>query len=132
MARQYESPGMRHKLRPVVIGLTAGIVVSALLLFLFSILIMRQDTPQRLIEPLAIASLSVGAFFTGLACTRITRRGGLVYGMLCGLLLSGIVLLAGMIAGVGGVGASGIFRVIFITLCSMIGGVMGANARRRR
>jgi len=113
-------------------GLAAGIFVAALLLFLFSIWVMLQDTPQRLIDPLAIFSMSVGAFFAGFACTRMTRRSGLAYGLLCGLILSGVVLLAGMIAGIGGVGIHGIFRVVFIMLSSMIGGVMGVNMRRKR
>jgi len=113
-------------------GLTAGVLLSALLLFLFSIWITLQDTPQGMIEPLAVFSVSFGAFLAGLVCTRITRRNGIVYGVLCGLLLSGIVLLAGMITGVGGVGIPGIFRVVFIMLCSMIGGVLGVNIRRKR
>ena len=132
MARQYESSGVWYRLRPIFIGLAMGMLVSALLFFLFSIWVTFQDTPQSLIEPLAVFSLSAGAFFAGFVCTRTTRRNGLVYGVLCGLVLSAIVLLVGMIVGVGGVGLAGVFRVVFAMLCSMIGGVLGVNVKRRR
>ena len=123
---------MDNKLRPVISALIFGIIVTVVLLFAFSVWITFQDTPQGLVNPLSIFALSAGAFITGLVCTRITRRAGLMYGAVCGLCLSLLVVIAGLVTGSGGVGIPGLFRVVFVMLCTMIGGVLGVNMRKKR
>jgi putative membrane protein (TIGR04086 family) len=123
---------VENKLRPVITALICGIVVTVILLFIFSLWIAFRDTPQGLVNPLSVFALSVGAFAAGLVCTRITRRGGLMYGVVCGACLSALVLIAGLITGAGGIGVAGLFRVIFIMLCAVIGGISGVNMRKKR
>lgn len=129
-ARGVENSRINSVLRPVIIGVSIGLIISIILLFLFASFITVRDTPQGLIDPMAIFALSVGAFISGLVCTRIVRNGGLINGLVCGLAISVLVLLTGLIAGSGGIGAAGIFRVIFIVISAMIGGVLGVNIKR--
>ena len=128
MAKQQELKGV-GRIRPVLIGLAAGLAVVALMLFLFSVLITMRDVPQGIIDPLAVFALMSGALVSGVVCTRITRSGGLLYGALCGAALSALVLLGGFFSGVDGIGLSGVFRVALAVLSAVIGGVVGANMR---
>jgi putative membrane protein (TIGR04086 family) len=132
VARHYENSDLKERLKPVGISLICGIVVSVILLFVFALWITFNDTPQRIIDPLAIFALSAGAFAAGFVCTRIVRRKGVIYGAVCGLCLSVLVILAGFFTGAGGIGVAGLFRVIFVMLCAMIGGVSGVNVRKKR
>ena len=130
MVKQSELSGVR-RIKPVLIGVAAGLVIAAVLLFLFAILIVLRDVPQALIDPMAIFSLVIGSLVSGIVCTRITRSGGLFYGTFCGGLLSVLVLLIGFFIGSAGIGLPGVFRVLFVMISAMIGGVIGANMRKK-
>jgi putative membrane protein (TIGR04086 family) len=58
------------------------------------------------------------------------RRKGLLYGAVCGVLLTGIVMIAGIALHDGGFGVPMLFKALFLTLPAMLGGVLGVNARR--
>ena len=130
MAKQREFSGAQ-KIKPILTGAAVGLVATALMLFLFSVLITMRDIPQGLVDPMAVVALMTGAFAAGLVCTRITRSGGLFYGALCGAFFAALVLLAGLVGNAAGIGLPGLFRVVLSVISAMIGGVIGANLRER-
>jgi putative membrane protein (TIGR04086 family) len=129
--RQRETPGAKGSIRPVVTGLIVGVAASALMLLAFSAWITFHDTPQGLIEPMAVLSLCTGGFLSGFACARLTRGSGLKYGALCGAALALLVMIAGLVSGTGGIGVSSLYRLASTTLPAMFGGVLGVNLRKK-
>ncbi|MCL2056329.1 MAG: TIGR04086 family membrane protein [Oscillospiraceae bacterium] len=126
-----EAPTSRESIRPIAVSAVCGIIVCALLMLVMSIVITTQDVPHSAIEPMAVFAVSAGALAAGYLCARAMRSGGLVHGGACGLVITLIVLIAGLSAG-NSLGVPALFRIIFIMLSSMMGGVIGVNTRRRK
>jgi len=121
----------RESIRPIAVSVVCGMAACILLMLLMSVLLTTQNIPQSAIEPMALFAISAGAFTAGYLCARAMRSGGLVYGGACGLIITLIVIIAGLSAG-NSLGAPALFRIIFIMLSSMLGGVVGVNTRRRK
>ena len=77
------------KVRPVLLGLSAGAVVLAVALVAFSALLTAQSSPQAMISPLSIVASILGALVAGLETARLTRRQRALNGPITGLLLYG-------------------------------------------
>ena len=127
-----ELPGPEKSLRPIAVGVFAGILCCIALLLVFSAVLATQNIPQSAIGPMAVFAVSAGGFAAGYLCARMMRANGLMYGAVCGLIITALVLLAGQFSGSGGLGVPALFRGIFITLSAMAGGVVRVNTRRRR
>jgi putative membrane protein (TIGR04086 family) len=123
---------MGRSIRPVAMSVLFGVLFCVVLMLVMSVIITTQDIPQSAIEPLAVFAVSVGAFVAGYLCARALRANGLMYGAVCGAVLTVIVLIAGLIAGTGGLGIPALFRTVFLMLSSMLGGVIGVNTKKRR
>ena len=106
-----------------------GAAVTALLLLGFSAVLTVRDIPHSAAEPMALAAAVLGCMAAGFLCARLSGRGGLLHGLLCGLVVFVIVCGAGMAALGGSPGwLLGIKLVIFL-LSGAIGGVLGINTR---
>lgn len=127
-----EGRGFTRCIRPVAISVLIGAVCCALVLLLMSVIVSSQNIPQFAIDPMAIFSICVGGFAAGFCCARIMREGGLAYGALCGVVLTIIVMLAGLAIKDNSFGIPALLKIAFIMLSSMLGGVLGVNTKRRR
>ena len=123
--------GTRRGVRPITMGVLVGTVVCAVLLLVFSVVLASRSVPQGLIGPMAIFALSIGAFSSGFCSARIARAKGLLFGAACGVIITVLVMTASMIGG-SELGIPALLKTAFILFSSMIGGVLGVNARRRR
>lgn len=130
-SREYLSvlPGGRGNIRSILIGVLAGIIVCMVMLLVFAWVLSAQNLPQPMIDPMASVSVSLAGLVAGFICTRLTRSNGLLYGLATGGALSIILLIAGLSLSGAGVGIPGLFKVIFILLCSAIGGIIGVNSK---
>lgn len=126
-----ESSGRTRLVRPVAFGILAGAVVCALVLLLMAALMTARSIPQFAVDPMAGMALIAGGLVAGFSCARALRENGLTYGALCGALFTVIVLLAGLAIRDNGFGIPALLKIVFIMLSSMLGGVLGVNARRR-
>jgi putative membrane protein (TIGR04086 family) len=121
---------MPRSVKPVAVSVLVGAVVSALLLLAMAFVLASRTVPQFAVNPMASFSLAGGGFAAGLCCAKIMRRKGLLYGAVCGALLTMIVLLAGLALRDGAFGVPVLFKALFLMLPAMLGGVLGVNARR--
>lgn len=124
--------GSEGNFKPVLVSVGVGVVVCILILLALSALLVVRSIPQSMISPMAIFAISVGGFSAGFCCARITRSRGLALGAVCGTILSLLVLLASFSLKDNAFGVLAILKIVFIMLSSMLGGVMGVNARSRR
>jgi len=130
--RVSDQTGLRRNIRPVLISVLAGAVVCVILLVLFAFVLSAQNIPQALVSPMATVAVSIGGLASGYICAKMMRENGLVYGLLCGGLLAVLLLLGSFGIGDNGLGVPALFKIIFILLCGMLGGVLGVNTRKRR
>lgn len=118
--------------KPVVTSIVVGGIVCTILLLLLSVLLSARNIPQSLINPMAVFAISLGALSAGFCCAKILRRAGLALGALSGGAFCIVVMLASLGVSDNGFGLTALFKVVFIMICAMIGGVMGVNTRSRR
>lgn len=117
--------------RAVAISCLVGIAIIAVILFLSAIVISSVDFPQRGIDPLAIAAMVVGSLASGFLCGRLTKSGGILYGLLCGTIIF-FVCLACELAFIGGeLGVLAVYKFAICAISAMIGGILGVNKRRK-
>lgn len=119
-------------LRPMLISCGVGIAVTAVMLFLFALLLSVRDLPHGAIEPMATVAMILGAMTAGFTCSRLCKEKGLLLGMLCGLILFGVLTLGGMTVSDDGLGVAAWLRLAILTLSGGIGGVFGVNLRLKR
>lgn len=120
------------KLRPIMIGVSAGAIVCAVLLALFAVLISSNDIPQVAINPMAIAASVLGALAAGFVTARLCKGRGMMYGAAAGLTLFTIILLISVLACQPTFGLVMLLRLIMLPIAGAIGGVAGMNVKGKR
>ncbi len=129
--RQEEATFVSKWVRPVIIGTIIGALVCLVILFLFAALMAAQDIPKMAVTPMAVVAAALGAFVAGFSSARVAGVRGLLYGVLCGIVLYVLILLAGfgLLQDVRGWFA--LIKLLICMICAGIGGVIGVNFRKR-
>ena len=127
-----EPAGISVIVKPVLTSVAIGAAICAGVLVLLSLLLSARSVPQSLISPMATFAISIGALTAGFCCAKIVRRAGLAYGALCGGVFCLVIMLASLGVVDNGFGLTALFKIVFMMICAMLGGVMGVNARSRR
>lgn len=127
-----EQSGISAVVRPVLISVAIGALVCIGTLLLMSFVLSARSVPQALINPMAVSAISVGALAAGFCCAKLMRRAGLAYGALCGGVFCLVIMLASFGISDDGFGLTALFKVVFMMLSAMLGGVLGVNSRRTR
>lgn len=117
--------------RVIAIACLVGILITATVLLLAAMVISSIDFPQSGIAPVAIAASVAGCFGAGFICCRMTKGGGLMYGLICGLVIFLLCLLCEVSFLGGELGMLAVYKLIVCVTSAMIGGVLGVNKRRK-
>lgn len=116
--------------RPLTCGLCVGVLFSTLLLLLCALLIQSVEIPLGTATPLAVAAAGTGALAAGWTAARIAGCRGLVWGVLCGGLLTLIILVAGLVRAGGVDPGFAAVKAAVLTVAGGIGGVLGIGKTR--
>lgn len=118
------------KLRKLLCGTAAGVLVCMILLVLFSsAMVLIHRVPKQALTPMAwIAALSA-AFVAGLVSGIVSGRHGLLYGLSNALLLYGVLFLCGMGLSDADISTAAFIKLGCMMLAGMAGGVCGVNRR---
>ena len=119
-------------LRQVLVSVAVGAAVTILVLLVMSTALAAHDIPRRAVPSMATLAVIAGAFASGFACTKMTRRGGLAYGAVCGAAFCLLAMLSSFGISDEGFGVTSLFKLLFMLLGGMLGGVFGVNTRRSR
>lgn len=130
--RGQESEGLARWTRPVAVSVLIGALCCALLLLLMSGLMTVANVPQGAVDPMASFALMAGGFTAGFVCAKAMRENGLLCGLVCGVLLAGVMLAAGYAMKDNQFGIPALLKIAFILLSAMLGGVIGVNSKQRR
>lgn len=119
-------------LRAIVIGTVSGAVLCAVLLGVCSLIfVSSENIPQSFLSPFVIALSVISAFFSGFITVKISRKRGLFYGLLSGMLLFTLFLAAGLIAEHEAISAAAGTRLLVMALAGAIGGLTAVNKKPR-
>ena len=116
----------------VLVGVVGALLVSLLLLSMFSIVMTIRDLPSVVILLLACVSIAGGAFVGGMVAARLIRNRGLLTGAVTGLTFFLILYLTGLIMHQAGMDVWLLVKVAVAMLAGGIGGITGVNMRKRR
>ena len=103
-----------------------GIAVIIMCCIIFSMLTFFVLKTMIFLPYFSIISLFCGGFSAGGVCGKFRRRRGLIDGIICGCILSGVVIAASAAVG----GFPSIKKLLLLLAAGAVGGVMGVNSKR--
>lgn len=131
-AQPIEQAGVSRVVKPVLISVALGALICIGILLLLSAVLSSQNIPQSVVGPMATTAITIGGLAAGFSCAKMMRQKGLLYGAICGAVLSLVVLMASFSLPGNDLGMTAIFKIVFMLLGGMLGGVMGVNTRQKR
>lgn len=109
-----------------------GIIVTAVSVAIFSAVILFLEMDRIYAPAFATVALSLGAFFASRYAAKKIGKKGYLTGLIMGLLFFLIVTLFALVFDDNGGGFTTVFRLIIVTLASLIGGISGVNKDKNR
>ncbi|MGN0602132.1 MAG: TIGR04086 family membrane protein [Oscillospiraceae bacterium] len=115
-----------------VLSSLLGFVVIFLCVLFFAFIVTKIDATDKVINVLSGIALCVGAYAGGYISAKKRRKNGLLMGILCGLFMFLIILVAGSFFVKTTSGFSPSIKLILTLVCGAIGGIVGVNSKRNR
>lgn len=131
-ATESSESGIVRYLKPMIIGLLSGVTTCFVFLCIFAFIVSSRDIPQAMISTLALVAGGLGGFISGFVASKLVRTRGLLVGLICGVVLFLIVLLASVATLKTSFGPIIFVKMTVIVIASAIGGVLGVNSRSKR
>lgn len=131
-----ETANLQKWVRPMLFGVVAGTLVCLAALLLLAALLAAKDVPQTAVTPMAVVAAALGAFAGGFVAAKLAGEKGWLFGMVCGLLLFLLILLAGGLSMLRDIrGSYLLVKLAVMLVTAAVGGMVGVNlghGRRRR
>lgn len=108
------------------IGTGIGAICSSVMLFLMAAILAIGNIPPALILPMAMATLAIGAFASGIIAAKLGKSKGIICGAVSGIIFFVLVWIRGAIVG-STFGIELIIKAVIIILSSALGGIIGIN-----
>lgn len=113
-------------------GAVLGIIVTVVSVAIFSAVILFLEMDRIYAPAFATVALSLGAFFAACYSAKKIGKKGYITGLIMGLLFFCAVTLFALVFDDNGGGFTTVFRLIIVTLASLIGGISGVNKDKNR
>lgn len=119
---------------PIIKGLVFGVVTAiAVILILTSItaivLYKTGSLPYDVLDYVMIAISCVGVFFGALVTSKIIKQRGLMFGIVCAVIILIITFASGMGVFNSSPTVISLIRIIALIICGAIAGVIGVNQK---
>jgi|GEM_PF-5457724 len=124
---------LAYTLKCLLIAGACGVLLSMVLLLVFSLMINADKIPQDSVYPLAMSSVLIGGAFSGIIGARKMKNRKLLFGFLSGIVFFVLFLLIGLLES----GGMFSFKTAVLTLLiaivgSTIGGFLSPVKKRRK
>lgn len=126
---QTDERSFSYYLKPIIISVGFSLILSALLLLIFSLILSKTDIPLSAINPITIAIMGVSVFLGTFFVARNVRRRGLFLGFSSSLLFFIIMLLLSASTSPMGIGTDALIRALVCLFAGVLGGVFGVNSK---
>ncbi len=118
------------RLKPIAIGIVCGVLCSAIILSLSSLLfVLTGVLIESALDFLSYIILAFSAFISGYVAGKLARQGGMVYGLISGLFIFGIIFFGGLISASATLTFVSLIKCIISLLFGSLGGIAGVNKR---
>ena len=117
-----------QRISTYVFSTIMGAGLSVLLITLFALLMYSLQFPLYTSGYFSLLALGCGAMLSGFICGRIKRRGGLITGFRCAVILIALCAVGAAING-GFDGSAAVSKIFTAVITGCAGGVMGVNKR---
>jgi putative membrane protein (TIGR04086 family) len=119
-------------IKNLLISLVVSIAVVFVVLALSSIILLKTNMNDALVNVLNLISFSIGAFAGGLTISKLFKEKGLVYGLINGLVLFSISFIISLVINFSAPSLFSLIKLIAISFFSLVGGVIGVNTKKKR
>ena len=122
----------RLLVKAVVFGSVCGLLVTVILLCVFSAIIMTSGLlPSEITNYITVGIISLGAFAGGVITSRITKSAGFIVGLITGFFMFMLITVIGMIKSDDSVTVLTLIRLISLIIAGGIGGILGLRKKER-
>ena len=119
-------------IKNLLISLVVSIAVVFVVLALSSIILLKTNMNDALVNVLNLISFSIGAFTGGLTISKLFKEKGLAYGLINGLVLFSISFIISLVINFSAPSLFSLIKLIAISFFSLVGGVIGVNTKKKR
>lgn len=116
----------------IIISSVIGAVICLILTLVFSYVFANAEVLTNSVSAIFIACIMLGGFFCGALSSRLTAFKGIVSGILTSILYSLIITVIMLFFSDGRLSGNALFLYIGIIIVGIIGGICGANIKRRK
>ncbi len=122
----------RLLVKAVVFGSVCGLLVTVILLCIFSAVIMTSGLlPSEITNYITVGIVSLGAFAGGVITSRITKSAGLIVGLITGFFIFMLITVIGVIKSDDSFTVLTLIRLISLIIAGGIGGILGLRKKER-
>lgn len=120
-----------NKIIAFFLGGIVGIIITLIIMFIFSAVIIFLNIDRAYAVPFATISIGIGSFFAGKITGRKLCNKGYLVGLVIGLITFLTITLLSLILG-NSLSINTIFHFVIILLSSIIGGITGVNYKKNK
>ena len=117
-------------MKATLLSSIVSILLVGIILLLLSLLMSFYDVPQVVLSISILFLTVLLGFFCGYLCAKRVRKKGIFVGVICGIVLSVMILFVDLCA-YGDFTVSVFTKLPVILVASSIGGVIGVNRKRK-
>jgi putative membrane protein, TIGR04086 family/integral membrane protein, TIGR04097 family len=127
-----ESANVPKAAMMMLTGTLVSLATSMIMLLVFALVMTVKNVPQGVVPTLTAASIAIGSFAGGFTGARMHRKSGLFVGVVIGLCMYVLLMLAGLAFRSKGVDTTTLIKLVVSVISGGIGGVIGVNAHKKR
>lgn len=116
----------------ILFSASIGTVICLMISLVFSYIFTKSETISDSVGAIFVACVLFGGFFGGIFSSRFTTLKGIVAGVISSLVYSLIITVIMLCFAEGRLSANTIFLFVGTIVVSVIGGICGANIKRRK
>ncbi len=128
---QSDERSFSYYLKPIIFGVGISLILSAIMLLVFSFVLVNVDIPLSAISPIMIVIMGISVFLGSFIVARSVRRRGLFLGLCISLLFFIIMLLVSAATSPMGIGLDALWRFLVSLIAGVLGGVFGVNSKMK-
>ncbi|MDP4119955.1 MAG: TIGR04086 family membrane protein [Bacillota bacterium] len=122
-----------HYVKAVAIGVLSAAIICMLLISLITfVLVKSQNLPANIISLVVLIISCISTFFGGYITVRILKNKGLLFGMITGLFVFLIVLIAGLSSSTETISAITLTKAAIMVISGAIGGIFSINKKSKK
>lgn len=112
-------------------GSITSYIITTIVFIIYALLLTYTEMTEKNIQTVVIITTVVSVLIGGIMCAKNTKSKGLIYGMICGVIYSIIMVMVSFCILPEIVFSPKIIMIIILSICSGgVGGIIGINIKK--